>query len=155
MVGTKVQKGENLFPRLDVKKELEKLEKINKQNSKKVEEKPSMKPIKSEITIDDFEKVDLRVGKVLECEPVKKSNKLLKLKVDLGGEKRQVVSGISKYYKPEDLIGKYVVVVANLKPVKLRGELSQGMILAASTDDDKKLFTATIDGELLPGSVVR
>ena len=110
--------------------------------------------IKEEITIEDFEKLDLRVVKVLACEPVKGAKKLLKLKVDLGGEERQVVSGISKYYKPEELVGKNVVLVANLKPVKLRGELSQGMILAASTDDDS-ILSVVNPGELPTGSVVR
>lgn len=155
--GTKVEKGENLFPRIDVKKKLEELEKIRQEQLAKVEEQnvQPMQPLKPEITIDDFDKIDLRVVKVLECEPVKKANKLLKLKVDLDGEERQVISGIAKYYKPEDLIGKYVVLVANLKPVKLRGELSQGMILAASTDDDSKLFTVSIPGDLPTGSQVR
>lgn len=155
--GTKVDKGQNLFPRIDVEKKLEELEKIRQEQLEKAEEKKvqPMQPLKPEITIDDFDKIDLRVVKVLECEPVKKANKLLKLKVDLDGEERQVVSGIAKYYKPEDLVGKYVVLVANLKPVKLRGELSQGMILAASTDDDSKLFTVSIPGELPTGSQVR
>ena len=116
--------------------------------------KREIKPIKEEITIEDFEKIDLRVVKVLACEPVKGAKKLLKLKVYLGGEERQVVSGISMYYKPEELVGKNVVLVANLKPVKLRGELSQGMILAASSDDDKELFVVD-PGKLETGSVVR
>ena len=107
-----------------------------------------------EITIDDFAKIDLRVVKVLACEPIKKAKKLLKLKVDLNGEERQVVSGIAMHYKPEDLVGKYVVLVANLKPVTLRGELSQGMILAAATDDDS-LLTLVNPGELPTGSQVR
>lgn len=155
--GTKVDKGQNLFPRIDVEKKLKELEKIRQEQLSKAEEQKvqPMQPLKPEITIDDFDKIDLRVVKVLECEPVKKANKLLKLKVDLDGEERQVVSGIAKYYKPEDLVGKYVVLVANLKPVKLRGELSQGMILAASTDDDSKLFTVSIPGDLPTGSQVR
>lgn len=118
-------------------------------------EKKEIKPIKEEITIDDFDKIDLRVVKVISCEPVKGAKKLLKLKVDLGGEERQVISGIAQYYKPEELVGKSVVLVANLKPAKLRGELSQGMILAAATDDDSKLFTVSIPGELPTGSQVR
>ena len=114
---------------------------------------PLFEPIKPEITIEDFEKIDLRVAKVLECEPVKKAKKLLKLKLEFGPETRQVISGIAQYYKPEELVGKYVVIVANLKPVKLRGELSQGMILAASDDKDK-LFVVE-PGELPTGSIVR
>ena len=152
--GTNVQKGELLFPRIDVEKKIEELNKIKEQN-KALANKIQMQPIKDEITIDDFEKIDLRTAKVLECEPVKGAKKLLKLKVDLGGEQRQIVSGISKYYKPEELVGKSVVVVANLKPVKLRGELSQGMILAGAADDDSKLFVAALDGELPTGSIVR
>jgi methionyl-tRNA synthetase len=152
--GTKVKKGENIFPRIDVEKKLEELNKLKEEQIEE-EAKPAITPIKEEITIDDFEKIDLRVVKVLACEPIKGAKKLLKFKVDLGGEERQVVSGIAKYYKPEDLVGKYVVLVANLKPVKLRGELSQGMILAAATDDDSKLYTVSIPGELPTGSIVR
>ena len=149
-VGTKLEKGEVIFPRIDVEKKLEELAAMKAEAAPKRE----IKPIKEEITIDDFEKIDLRVVKVLACEPIKGAKKLLKLKVDLGGEERQVVSGISQYYKPEELVGKNVVLVANLKPVKLRGELSQGMILAASSDDDKELFVVD-PGKLETGSVVR
>ena len=152
VAGTKVHKGENLFPRIDIDAKLAELEAI--QAAQKKEVKREIQPIKEEITIEDFEKLDLRVVKVLACEPIKGAKKLLKLKVDLGGEERQVVSGIAKYYKPEELVGKYVVLVANLKPVKLRGELSQGMILAASTDVDS-LLTLVNPGELPTGSVVR
>ncbi|WP_234122652.1 methionine--tRNA ligase [Clostridium hydrogenum] len=154
--GTKVQKGEAIFPRIDLDATLEELNKIKEEQAKKIAEakKSEAKAIKPEITIDDFDKLDLRVVKVLACEPVKKSDKLLKLKVDLGGEERQVVSGIAKFYKPEDLVGKNVVLVANLKPVKLRGELSEGMILCGATDDDSKLF-AVNPGELPTGSTVR
>lgn len=152
--GTKVIKGSAIFPRIDVEAKLKEFEELKAAKAKE-EEKREIIPIKEEITIDDFDKIDLRVVKVLECEPVPKAKKLLKLKVDLGGEERQVISGIAQFYKPEELVGKYVVLVANLKPVKLRGELSQGMILAASTDDDSKLFTVSIPGELPTGSQVR
>ena len=152
VAGTKVVKGENLFPRIDVEAKLEELAAIEEAQKASIQ-KP-IKPIKDEITIEDFEKIDLRVVKVKDCEPVKGAKKLLKLKVDLGGEERQVISGISKFYKPEDLIGKNVVLVANLKPVKLRGELSQGMILAASTDDDS-ILSVVNPGELPSGSIVR
>lgn len=151
--GARVKKGDAIFPRIDVEAKLKELEALKPETKEEV--KPTMQPIKEEITIDDFEKVDLRVVKVLACEPVKGAKKLLKLKVDLAGEERQVISGIAQWYKPEDLVGKYVVLVANLKPVKLRGELSQGMILAASTDDDSKLFTVSIPGDLPTGSQVR
>ena len=148
VVGTTVKKGENLFPRIDVEAKLEELAAMNK-----TERKP-IKPIKDEITIEDFEKIDLRVVKVKACEPIKGAKKLLKLTVELGGEERQVISGIAKFYKPEELVGKNVVLVANLKPVKLRGELSQGMILAASTDDDSMLSVVN-PGDLESGNVVR
>ncbi|MBX2989995.1 MAG: methionine--tRNA ligase [Bacteroidetes bacterium] len=115
--------------------------------AKQVEEEPS-------ITIDDFKKVELRVAKILECEAVPKSEKLLKLQVEIGKEKRQIVAGIAKHYKPEDLIGKSVVVVYNLQPAKLMGQESKGMILAAS-DDDGRLFVVSPSGEIASGSVVR
>ena len=154
--GTKVSKGEALFPRIDVEKKLEELEALRLATieANKPKEEYKMQPIKEEITIDDFSKIDLRVVKVLACEQIKGAKKLLKLKVDLNGEERQVVSGIAVHYKPEELVGKYVVLVANLKPVKLRGELSQGMILAASTDDDS-ILTLVNPGELPTGSQVR
>ena len=151
-VGVTVTKGETFFPRIDVEAKLEELAAM--QEAQMAEVKVPITPIKEEITIDDFEKIDLRVVKVIDCEPVKGAKKLLKLKVDLGGEERQVISGISKFYKPEDLIVKNVVLVANLKPVKLRGELSQGMILAASTDDDS-ILSVVNPGDLPTGSIVR
>lgn len=154
--GTIVKRGELLYPRIDVPKKLEELDKIREEMQKGAEEpaKVPMTPIKPEITIDDFEKIDLRVVKVLECEAVKGANKLLKLTVDLGGETRTVVSGVAKFYKPEELIGKQVILVANLKPVKLRGVDSYGMILYASNPDDSKLLAATIAGEIESGSTV-
>jgi methionyl-tRNA synthetase len=150
--GTKLGVGEPIFPRIDVEKKLEELEKIREAQIK-ANEVSQIEPIKPEITIEDFEKIDLRVAKVLECEPVKKAKKLLKLKLEFGTETRQVISGIAQYYKPEDLVGKYVVIVANLKPVKLRGELSEGMIISASDDKDK-LFVVN-PGDLPTGSIVR
>lgn len=120
----------------------------------KAEEKVEVEiPEVDEITIDDFTKVELRVAQVMEVEPVKKADKLLKLQLDLGYEKRQVVSGIAQHYKPEDLVGKKVICVTNLKPVKLRGELSQGMILAGSQDG--VLSVATIDSSIPNGSKVK
>lgn len=151
--GTVVKKGEAIFPRLDVKEVLAEVER-KKADLQLVEVKREIIPIKEEITIDDFDKIDLRVVKVISCEAIKKAKKLFKLKVDINGEERQVVSGIAQYYKPEDLVGKYVVLVANLKPVTLRGELSQGMILAAATDDDS-LLQVVNPGELPTGSQVR
>ncbi|BAH08380.1 hypothetical protein CKR_3329 [Clostridium kluyveri NBRC 12016] len=151
--GTKVNKGDILFPRIDVDKKIEELNSLKEEKSALKNFK--VEPIKEEISIDDFEKVDLRVARVLECEAIKGSKKLLKLQLELGQEKRQVVSGISKYYKPEELLGKYVVVVANLKPVRLKGELSEGMILCAASNDDSKLFTVSIQEGLPTGSIVK
>ncbi|MHC1683813.1 MAG: methionine--tRNA ligase [Clostridiaceae bacterium] len=149
--GTKLEKGDVIFPRIDVEAKLEYLESLKPAPVAKRE----IKPIKEEITIDDFEKIDLRVVKVTACEPVKGAKKLLKLKVDLAGEERQVISGIAEHYKPEELVGKNVVLVANLKPAKLRGELSQGMILAVSTDDDSKLNVLSVTEEFETGNIVR
>ena len=154
VAGDKVVKGDVIFPRIDVEEKLAELEALKPAPVKPANEELVKNPITEEITIDDFDKIDLRVVKVLECEPVKKAKKLLKLKVDLGGEERQVISGIAQYYKPEELVGKYVVLVANLKPVKLRGELSQGMILAAAPSDDSELLLVN-PGEMLTGSQVR
>jgi len=153
--GVKVQKDAPLFPRLDIAEEVEFI-KTKMQGStpvieeKKEEEKPEEL---AEISIDDFMKVDLRVAEVTQAEPVKKADKLLKLQLDLGYEKRQVVSGIAQYYKPEELVGRKVICITNLKPVKLRGELSQGMILAGSQDG--QLSIATVDQTLPNGSKVK
>lgn len=155
--GAKVNKGESLFPRIDLEKEMKELEEIEKKIKKDSKEEPSQKENeggkKEYITIEDFAKIDLRVGKVLEAEKVEKADKLLKLKLEVGEETRQVVAGIAKHYKPEDIIGKYVLIVANLKPVKLRGIESQGMILAAS--NDKELVLATVDNMIETGAKVK
>ena len=119
------QTSEVLFKRLDVKAELE------YQESLKV--KPLI--LKDEVSIEDFTKLDLRVGEIIECKKLEKSDKLLVSKVKIENEVKQIVSGIANYYKPEEMVGKKVVVVANLKPVKLCGTLSEGMILAASTKE--------------------
>lgn len=148
--GIKVQKGEPIFPRLEVADEVAFIKEKMAGDAPVVEEKPELEP---EITIDDFMKVELRVAEVLHAEPVKKADKLLKLQLDLGFEKRQVVSGIAQHYKPEELIGQRVICVTNLKPVKLRGELSQGMILAGSKDG--QLSLATIAESLPLGSRVK
>jgi methionyl-tRNA synthetase len=135
--GTVVKKGELIFPRVEFAKDEPAKEVPAEQAAKKDKKEKETAEVPQEdkyITIDDFAKIDLRVARVLECEKVEGSDKLLKLQLEVGSEKRQVVSGISKYYAPEDLIGKYVVLVANLKPVKLRGVESNGMILAAAND---------------------
>lgn len=157
-VGTKVEKGESLFPRLDLEKEVEELERVNieyfeKISGTKVEEEETVvvEP-KEQITIDDFDKVELRVAKVIEAEKHPNADKLLVLQVQVGNEKRQVVSGIAKDYKPEELVGKSLILVANLKPVKLRGVESNGMILAAANDE--KLVLGTIDKDIASGTSI-
>lgn len=151
--GTKVEKGEPMFPRLDREEEVAFI-KEQMQGSAPKEEKPVVKEEPSEeIIIDDFMKVELRVAQVTQVEPVKKADKLLKLQLDLGYEKRQVVSGIAKFYKPEELVGRKVICVTNLKPVKLRGELSQGMILAG--EDENGLSLASVDQNLANGTKIK
>lgn len=144
-----VKKGPALFPRIDFDKEIEELNAlITKQAEEAQKAQQGKKEIEglAEIAFDDFAKVELRVAKITECEPIKKAKKLLKIMVDDGSDKpRQIVSGIAPWYKPEDLIGKSVIIVANLKPAKLCGEISNGMLLAGDVNEDdvKVLF---VDG---------
>lgn len=147
---TKVCKGNALFPRYDLEEEIAESE----EEKKEAQACPAAKePTKPEITIDDFAKCDLRVGKVIACEKIPKAKKLLKFQIDLGTETRQIVSGISQHYAPDELIGHCVVVVTNLKPVKLCGVESNGMILAA-LDGADKLQVVSADG-MPAGSRVR
>lgn len=155
--GTKVvEKGVPIFPRLEVEEEAAYI-RGQMQGTSPAAEEPEVEaepvPDVPEISIDDFMKVDLRVATVTACEPVPKTSKLLKLQLDLGYEQRQVISGIAEHYKPDDVIGKKVIVVANLKPVKLRGELSQGMILAGSKNG--YLTLAEVDDKLENGAQVK
>jgi methionyl-tRNA synthetase len=155
--GVVVKKGNPIFPRLDLEEEVSYIKMkmqgtAPKPEEKKEESTTSLEDVE-EISIGDFMKVDLRVAEVIEAEPVKKADKLLKLQLDLGYEKRQVVSGIAQYYKPEELVGQRVICVTNLKPVKLKGELSQGMILAGSQDG--KLALATVPDSLPLGAKVK
>ena len=150
-----VKKGEVLFPRIDAEKEIDELNAIISAN-KPAEKEPEceVEPLAEEITIDDFAKVELRVAKVISCEKVPKSDKLLCFQLDDGMGGRQVVSGIAKWYKPEDLVGKKVIVVANLKPAKLRGVESNGMICSADMPDGsaKVIFP---DDDVPVGSKIR
>lgn len=157
--GTVVKKGESLFPRIDVAKELEALAELGGVKKEAVEPAPEVKaqeaPKKeskkeakeekdetpAEITIDDFFKVDLRVAEILSCEPHPNADKLLVLQLKVGESTRQVVSGIAKYFEPSSLVGRKVILVANLKPVKLRGVESNGMILAAADGDSLDLVS--------------
>lgn len=157
--GTKVvAKGTPIFPRLEVEPEVEYIRDQMRgtpapAEAEKLEEAAPEKPDVPEISIDEFMNVDLRVATVTACEAVPKTSKLLKLQLDMGYEERQVVSGIAEHYKPDELVGKKVVVVANLKPVKLRGELSQGMILAG--EQDGYLTLAVVDEKLPNGAKIK
>lgn len=139
--GTKVHKGQSLFPRLDVEEEIKTLEEMFEE---KIDLEEKALEHKEEITIDDFDKVEMRVGKVIKCEKHPKADRLLVSQIKLGSETRQIVSGIAQYYKPEEMVGKNVIVVCNLKPVKLRGVLSQGMVLAAGDDGDDLVIPEAI-----------
>lgn len=162
--GTKVQKGEPLFPRIEVTEAGETViaatkktaAKAIKAEAPKAEAKKEVKPAAAaagEITIDDFAKIDLRVATVVAAERVPKTDKLIKLQVKIGDEERTIVSGIAQHYKPENLIGKNVIVIANLKPAKLRGIESRGMVLAAS-DGEGNLVLADAPG-IASGSKVK
>ncbi|MCL4456741.1 MAG: methionine--tRNA ligase [Nitrospirae bacterium] len=143
----KTAKGEQLFPRIEKKEE--------KQKPEQKKEKPKMtEGVKELIAIDDFAKVELRVGKIVAAEKVEKSEKLLKLKVDIGTEERQIVAGIAKAYTPDDLTGKKIVVVTNLKPAKLMGIESHGMLLAA-TDEEGNMSILALDREVKQGARVK
>jgi methionyl-tRNA synthetase len=154
--GHQLGKAEILYKQVedaDIDKQLLRLEEIKKANklqpvAKGITEK------KADITYEDFEKLDLRVGKVIEAEKVPKADKLLKLTVDLGYEKRTILSGIAEYYKPEELVGKLVTVVANLAPRKIRGIESQGMLLMAGNDFGK-LYSVGPEQDIEPGSAVK
>lgn len=155
--GTKVGTATPIFPRLDVKEEVEAIVDMMRQASaarveeEEVEEEDE--DIRPETTIDVFDQIELRVGEVVTAEKIKKAKKLLKLQVDMGNETRQIVSGIAQWYEPEDLVGRKVIVVANLKPVTLRGELSQGMVLAA--EKAGKLELATVPSTMANGASVK
>jgi methionyl-tRNA synthetase len=135
--GTKVKRGEIIFPRIDVNKELSAIEEKAEEEEKKIDY----------ITIEDFAKIQLRVAEILEAEKVEGSDKLIKMKLKVGEETRQIVGGIARYYTPEELIGKKIIIVYNLEPKKLKGIESQGMLLAASTEGKMSLLTVDRDIE--------
>ncbi len=148
-VGIQINKPEQLFPRIEIEEEKPEAKKEVKENKKAKKEEPKAPEKAKEnedgmIGIEDFSKVDLCVVEILAAEPVPKTDKLMKIQVSLGDEERTVVSGIAKFYKPEDLIGKHVVLVANLKPAKLRGVMSHGMLLAASKGDELQIVETTM-----------
>lgn len=148
-VGIQINKPEQLFPRIEIEEEKLEVKKEVKENKKAKKEEPKAPEKAKEnedgmIGIEDFSKIDLRVVEIVAAEPVPKTDKLMKIQVSLGDEERTVVSGIAKHYKPEDLIGKHVVLVANLKPAKLRGVMSHGMLLAASKGDELQIVETTM-----------
>ncbi len=162
--GTRVQKGEALFPRIDAAKELAELEAETERTKAAAQaanaaaaacKEVAPEAPAAEIAYEDFEKIDLRLAKVIACEEIKRSKKLLKLTLAVGEETRTVVSGIKKWYAPDDLVGKTVVLVANLKPVTLCGVESHGMILCASDEADENLSAITTLSEMESGLKVR
>lgn len=155
--GTKVTSNpEILFARLDIEDVLKKVEEMMPEPEPEVDDNPGidLEEKKPEITIDDFDKIQLQVGEVIKCEEVPKSKKLLCSQVKIGSEVRQIVSGIKSQFSPEDMVGKKVVVVTNLKPAKLAGVESQGMILCAE-DADGKLSIVTTEDEMPHGAEIR
>src|SRR5699024_817085 len=149
--GTAIEKGNPIFPRLDMEEEIETIKNMMKSTAPKATAKENQK---EEVAFDDFLKLDLKVAEVLKAEKMKNADKLLQLQVDIGTEKRQIISGIAEYYKPEELVGKKVICVTNLKPVKLRGEMSEGMILSGE-DEEGNLSLATVEDSLPNGSIVK
>ena len=148
MYQEKVKKGKPLFPRIDVEKELEELE--NMKDSQDAEEDNIPLDLKPEIVYDDFDKIDLRVGEIIKAEKHPKADKLLVFQVKMGTEKRQIISGVAEHFTPEEMVGKKVAVVANLKPRKLRGLESKGMILYADNGEKLELVeTDAPDGEVI------
>lgn len=148
--GKVIEKPAPIYPRLDTAEEVAHIKGLMTPSTEETVEEVEDS---NEITIDDFSKVELKVATVIDAGPVRKADKLLKIQVDLGDEKRQIVSGIAKQYTPEDIIGKKVIVVTNLKPVKLRGELSQGMILSA--EKGKQLTLISVPDGIENGSIVK
>ena len=148
-MGTVLRKGAALFPRIDVKKELAELSEIEQaaKAAAQAANKPAMLPVKPEITIDEVDKLDLRTAKVVAAEEVKKSDKLLKLTLQMGDEQRTIVSGIRPKYSAEQMVGRTIVIVANLKPAKIRGVESQGMILAVGDEGVDALLSTDVPVE--------
>jgi methionyl-tRNA synthetase len=142
--GAVIPKSIPLFPRIDVKNK-------EKETAESVSPPPDRPVFKPEISLEEFRKVDLRVGRIVKAEAVPKAKKLLRLEVDLG-ETRTIVAGIAGSYSPESLVGKQVIVLANLQPAKLMGIFSQGMLLAAV--DDNRCTVATLDGDVKPGTAL-
>lgn len=162
--GENITKSESLFPRININKELEEMDKLvekttneltqDKQTSQTKQEQTNEEPMqKAEIVYDDFAKIDFKSGNVVACEHIKRSEKLLRLTVEIGGKERTIVSGIAKSFTPEEMVGKQVVVVTNLKPTKLCGVMSEGMILCAE-DENGKIVIVSPNDSVPSGSVI-
>jgi methionyl-tRNA synthetase len=162
--GTRLPKPESVFPRMEKEATLRK---VNEESAVKTARKEKGIPVETttpagtspqpdqRISIDDFAKVDMRVGEIVSAEPVPGAQKLLKLKVDIGTEVRQVVAGIAEYYKPDDIVGMKVVLVTNLQPRKLRGVESNGMIVAASVGEEGRPVLVTFKEDVPKGAKLR
>jgi methionyl-tRNA synthetase len=146
--GTPIQPGEHLFPRIDAGRPF-----VVAEQTSRVAVGPTMEAMPATVSYEDFQKLDLRVGRIVTAEPVPKANKLLKLTVDVGQEQRTVVAGIAASYRPEALVGKSIILVANLAPRTLRGVESQGMVLAAESGG--QIVLASFDSPVNPGSQVK
>jgi methionyl-tRNA synthetase len=146
--GTPIQPGAQLFPRIEAGRPLPTAER-----TAEIAAEPALESASATVSFDDFQKLDLRVGRIVTAEPVPKANKLLKLTVDVGQEQRTVVAGIASSYRPEALVGKSIILVANLAPRTLRGVESQGMVLAAESDG--QIVLASFDSPVHPGSQVK
>jgi methionyl-tRNA synthetase len=150
--GHQIGKAELLFEKIEdevVETQLAKL-----QATKKTQTNPNIMPAKDTITFDEFQKMDIRIGKVLDAEPVPKTDKLLKMTIDTGLDRRTVVSGIAEHYTAEEMVGRQVTILVNLAPRKIRGVESQGMILMAENAEGKLALVSSDDAELMNGSTV-
>jgi methionyl-tRNA synthetase len=148
--GSHIAKGDVLFPRIDL--DAWKEEKAQRELKKSFMPDPGEH--EEQIRIDDFKKIEMRVAQVISAEPVPKADKLFKLELDLGYEHRTIVSGIREYYKPEEMVGKKIIVICNLKPAKLRGVESNGMLMAAESCTDDGLALLTVDQDIPVGSKI-
>ncbi len=151
--GQQLGKVEAVFPRLDVAPTIQRMKELEEQQLQT--EKPAAAPADNKIAIDDFAKVEMRVGQVVTAEPIKGATKLLKLTVDIGTEVRQILAGIAEAYKPEELVGRKVVIVANLAPRKMRGLESNGMIVAAAVEPDGKPVLVSVPPDVPNGARLR
>ncbi len=150
--GQKIGEPEILFVKYEDKIIQEQIDHLLKKSNRA--SKPASEKVSETVTIDDFKKLDLRVAEIIEAAPLEKSNKLLKLKVRVGGNEKQILAGIKAHYAPEQLVGRKVIIINNLAPAKLMGETSEGMLLAASSDDHTKVIFLTPESDIESGAKV-